>query len=167
MSLTDIQWTPHEALACALCWAGFASPEEYMKDDTPQEYWIRVPPKTRDVYRRRANARMLLAVARGQAVAILAESSKEGEAMKAQAVTLRECPPGLFLFDGILGFKSEYTTESLAYPGFWQCDVYVVESGEFFWGGVADAPTREELLVCPVEARGFRRKPDDATASTQ
>jgi hypothetical protein len=66
-------------------------------------------------------------------------------------VTLGECPAGLFLFDGALGFKSEYKTESQSHPGFWQCDAYVVESGEYFWGGASDAPARERLLVTPLE----------------
>jgi hypothetical protein len=71
-------------------------------------------------------------------------------------VTLGECPKGLFLFDAdghtsCLGFKSEYKTESLSSPGFWQSDAYVVESGEYFWGGVSDPRARESLMVTPVE----------------
>lgn len=66
-------------------------------------------------------------------------------------VPLAECPPGLFLFNGNLGFKSEYKTESMSPPGFWQSDAYVVESGEYFWGGVSDAREREQLIVTPLE----------------
>lgn len=65
-------------------------------------------------------------------------------------VTLGQCPPGLFYFNGTLGFKSEYKTESMSYPGFWQSDAYCVESGEYFWGGTTDAKKRELLLVLPL-----------------
>ena len=64
-------------------------------------------------------------------------------------VKLEECPPGLFLFEGrCLGFKSEYKTQSKS--GVWQSDAYVVESGEYFWGGISDATTREKLMVLPL-----------------
>jgi hypothetical protein len=66
-------------------------------------------------------------------------------------VSLGDCLPGLFIFEGsCLGFKSEYKTESESYPGFWQSDAYVVESGEYFWGGTSDARKREKLLVLPI-----------------
>lgn len=54
-------------------------------------------------------------------------------------VSLRDCPPGLFLFSGILGFKSEYGQ-----------DAYVVESGEFFWGGTSTHEERLKLEVKPI-----------------
>jgi hypothetical protein len=66
-------------------------------------------------------------------------------------VSLAECPPGLFVFGlSCLGFKSEYKTESQSRPGVWQSDAYVVESGEYFWGGTSNAVEREELLVTPL-----------------
>lgn len=65
--------------------------------------------------------------------------------------TLGQCPPGLFMFGSTLGFKSEYKTESLSRPGFWQSDAYVVESGEYFWGGTSDPEAREKLIVAPLE----------------
>lgn len=76
--------------------------------------------------------------------------------MAEREVTLRECPPGLFLFDadghtGCLGFKSEYMTESQSSPGVWQSDAYVVESGEYFWGGTSDPRAREALKVTPLD----------------
>ncbi len=64
---------------------------------------------------------------------------------------LSECLPGLFLFKGSLGFKSEYKTESQSRPGVWQSDAYVVESGEYFWGGTSDPTEREALLVRPLD----------------
>lgn len=73
-------------------------------------------------------------------------------------VTLGECPPGLFMFDGTLSFKSEYKTESMSQPGFWQSDAYVVESGEYFWGGTSDPREREALKVTPID-------PNDATTA--
>ena len=66
-------------------------------------------------------------------------------------VTLGDAPPGLFLYQGTLGFKSEYKTESLSHPGFWQSDAYVVESGEYFWGGTSDPVEREKLMVDLVD----------------
>lgn len=57
--------------------------------------------------------------------------------------TLDDCPAGLFVHDGVLGFKTEYTGP--AGP-----DAYVVLSGEFFWGGVDDVARRRNLIVTPV-----------------
>lgn len=57
--------------------------------------------------------------------------------------TLVDCPPGLFWGEGdwgaAFGFKSEYGD-----------DAYVVESGEFWWGGAKTHPERREQLVRPV-----------------
>jgi hypothetical protein len=95
--------------------------------------------------------------------------------MKVPPMTLGKCPPGLFMFDGTLCFKSEYKTESQSRPGFWQSDAYVVESGEYFWGGVSDPRERERLEVTPIEdderyAAGFAAVlamlPDTAAAGT-
>lgn len=64
-------------------------------------------------------------------------------------VTLNECPEGLFWFEGILGFKSEYCTQ----PGHGaplQCDAYVVASGEYFWGGAKSVEERGSLVVRPL-----------------
>jgi len=68
-------------------------------------------------------------------------------------VRLADCPTGLFLFGGTLGFKSEYATtkqENGATVGV-QCDAYVVSSGEYFWGGVSDWRSRDELMVTPLD----------------
>ncbi len=61
------------------------------------------------------------------------------------ACRLDECPPGLFLFGNCLGFKSEYRNEKGA------SEAFVVETGEFFWGGAKCTAEREALLVTPVE----------------
>lgn len=67
--------------------------------------------------------------------------------------TLDQCPPGLFLFDGSLGFKSEYSTKNDR-AGKYQCDAFVVASGEYFWGGTSDVDARAKLIVEPVEQPG-------------
>lgn len=66
-----------------------------------------------------------------------------------EACTLADCPPGLFLFNGTLGFKSEYIT-TLENPRRYQCDAYVVESGEYFHGGAKDTQERAALIVTPI-----------------
>lgn len=68
--------------------------------------------------------------------------------MSANLVTLNECPPGLFLFGEIIGFKSEYSTINSRNEV--QCDAYCVESGEYFWGGAKSAAERGNLLVQPL-----------------
>ena len=47
-----------------------------------------------------------------------------------EAVPLKECPPGLFLWNGNLCFRSEYAT--MTETNLRQPDAYVVESGEYF-----------------------------------
>lgn len=62
--------------------------------------------------------------------------------------TLADCPPGLFLFDKILGFKTEYSLElgqKEYYP-----QAFVVASGEVFWGGVHTHEERANLMVQPL-----------------
>ncbi len=52
-------------------------------------------------------------------------------------VTLDACPPGLFWFDdgkrSGLGVKTEYVTR--VSDGTLMPDAFVVETGEYFWGG--------------------------------
>ncbi|MDQ1229299.1 hypothetical protein [Sphingomonas sp. SORGH_AS_0879] len=76
-------------------------------------------------------------------------------------VTLAECPPGPFLFDGTLGFKTEYramvadTSPGGSKPGVrfttsrWP-DAYCLSTGEAFWGGTTRHRDRAALLVLPV-----------------
>lgn len=66
-------------------------------------------------------------------------------------IPFKECPEGLFLFNGSLCFKSEYKTQNQS-SGYWQSDAYVVSSGEYFWGGASTAEARDKLLVTPVPA---------------
>ena len=65
--------------------------------------------------------------------------------------SLRDCPPGLFLFGASVALKSEYKTESISYPGVWQSDAYLAKTGEYFWGGTSDPRVREQLEVTPLE----------------
>jgi len=51
--------------------------------------------------------------------------------------TLAACPPGLFVVGDSLGFKSEYGL-----------DAFVVESGEYWWGG---ADKKEEVATQIVQ----------------
>lgn len=67
-----------------------------------------------------------------------------------EIVTLRECPPGPFLFDGTLGFKTEYAEEIPAGSRQWWPGAYCMDSGEFFWGGVTTHKERAELMVRSV-----------------
>ena len=58
---------------------------------------------------------------------------------------LGECPPGLFLFGDCIGFKTKYGNN----------EVYVVSSGEVFWGGVSTEEERHNLIVIPCEYRKY------------
>lgn len=59
-------------------------------------------------------------------------------------VRLKDAPPGLFLWNGVLCFKSEYTMCGLC-P-----ETFVVESGEYFWGDAKMHSERSQLMVEPV-----------------
>lgn len=58
---------------------------------------------------------------------------------------LDACPPGPFLFNGHLGFRSEYWTSSI------KPDAYCMDSGEYFWGGTSSTMERAALIVQPIE----------------
>jgi len=51
-----------------------------------------------------------------------------------------DCPPGLFMVDGTLCCKTEYSDQS----------PFVCESGEIFWGGTDTTDDRNALEVQPV-----------------
>jgi hypothetical protein len=85
-------------------------------------------------------------------------------------VSLAECPPGPFLFEGTLGFKTEYgATRAIGpvnVPGDqirwivtdWP-DAYCMESGEYFWGGTTSHEERARLLVEPVDVMVAHQEP--------
>lgn len=57
--------------------------------------------------------------------------------------TLAECPPGLFEYNGSIGFKSEYLNSEGNIEAF-------NSAGEFFWGGVSTHLERVRVVVQPV-----------------
>lgn len=77
----------------------------------------------------------------------------------AHCVTLAECPPGLFFWNGTIGFKSEYGAMEPAGDGgkAWRVgnrpDAYCADSGEFFWGGSSTHEDRAKVLVMPINAQ--------------
>jgi len=64
-------------------------------------------------------------------------------------VTLDDCPEGLFLFGKTLAVMTEYATDR---SDIRQRDAYIVESGEYFWGGTSYAADRAKLIVQPLAA---------------
>lgn len=100
--------------------------------------------------------------ARSSAPEAPAEAGEIGAEYDAAAhcVTLAECPPGLFLWNGTLGFKSEYgAMEPVGispHHQLWKvgnrADAYCADSGEYFWGGTSNHDDRAKLLVYPVSA---------------
>lgn len=76
-------------------------------------------------------------------------------------VTLADCPPGPFLFDGELCFKTEYramvasgpvvdSPTSVRFVTTRYPDAYCMATGEMFWGGTTKHRDRAKLLVMPV-----------------
>lgn len=83
--------------------------------------------------------------------------------MKAEEVTLAECPVGLFMFKGLLCMKTEYETVNRV-SSCSQSDAYIVSSGEYFWGGAQSAEERQDLMVQPIDLEaGFVIVPRVAT----
>jgi hypothetical protein len=67
-----------------------------------------------------------------------------------EAVRLRDCPPGLFRYNGALGLKTDYRDTER------HSEAYVAVNGEAFWGGAKTKDEREELLVEPIEEHSIR-----------
>jgi len=66
----------------------------------------------------------------------------------AGAVKLKDCPIGLFTSEhGALCLKTEYGDNE------GRIDAYIVDSGEFFWGGTNNAAEQRQVLVTPVVLR--------------
>lgn len=66
--------------------------------------------------------------------------------------TLAECPIGLFLYDGAICLKIEYGDNE------GRIDAYIVDSGEFFWGGAKDRSDQRKVMVIPIELTGFKHR---------
>lgn len=64
-------------------------------------------------------------------------------------VTLAVCPPGAFMFNGHMGFKTEYVSQG------GKTEAYCMSSGEVFIGGAKTPEEREELLVYPVNVEAL------------
>ena len=60
---------------------------------------------------------------------------------------LDECKPGPFTYHDTVGFKTEYVRTEEEFKG--DIEVYVLDSGEMFWGGVTDRKERSALIVQP------------------
>ena len=56
-------------------------------------------------------------------------------------ISLKDCPPGLFVFNGTLGVKDEYRNPPIC-----------ADTGEAFWGGAKTAAERDMLTVQPVRS---------------
>lgn len=72
------------------------------------------------------------------------EPAASDEPVSGRPCRFVDCPPGLFRWQGLLCFKSEYSTKA------GQPDAYCVDSGEYFWGGTnGDLDARRQLIVTP------------------
>lgn len=71
------------------------------------------------------------------------------------AVTLAECPIGLFMAEsGELCLKTEYGNNE------GRIDAYIVSSGEMFWGAAPQTiASQRASLVTPVENVTLRKRP--------
>ena len=67
----------------------------------------------------------------------------------ARAIKLINAPVGLFDIDGVLVLKTEYSTQHE--DGSITPDCYIVDSGEYFWGGVDSVEERNNLMVTPID----------------
>lgn len=65
-------------------------------------------------------------------------------------VPLYMAPVGLFDFDGTLCVKTEYSTNG-------RPDAYIVDSGEYFWGGTSDPSVAARHMVTPLTVRHNKR----------
>lgn len=92
-----------------------------------------------------------------------AQGERGGETL-GELVSLSECPPGLFLWNGTLGFMSEYgAMEPVVMGKTWtvgkRADAYCADSGEYFWGGTSNHDDRAKLMVQPVDAASLLSAP--------
>lgn len=97
-----------------------------------------------------------------------ARAEAQDEGATGEPVALAECPPGLFLWRGTLGFKSEYGAMEPIGSNFktWKvgsrADAYCADSGEYFWGGTSNHADRDKVLVVPVDAASAHPSPTPA-----
>ena len=96
-----------------------------------------------------------------------ARAEAQDEGATGEPVTLAKCPPGLFLWNGTLGFKSEYgAMEPVDLGKTWTIgngpDAYCADSGEYFWGGTSNHADRAKVLVMPIDAARAHPSPTPA-----
>lgn len=70
-------------------------------------------------------------------------------------VPLIDCPPGFFLFDGEVCFKTKYATEVPEGSQQWWPDAYCESTGAYFWGGASSHKERAKLMVRPIDAEAI------------
>lgn len=80
--VSDIKWTAREAIACAYCWSEFKAPDLAFPGGCPEQYWRHISERARNECRAIANKRLLLAVARGQALAIPPEGYLSNDSIR-------------------------------------------------------------------------------------
>lgn len=85
--MSDVEWTAREAMACAYCWSEFNAPEK-TGFSSPEAYWLHISEWARNDCRRIANDMLLLAVARGQARAMLPPDTWDADKMTTLANTI-------------------------------------------------------------------------------
>jgi len=85
---TDIRYTAGEAFAIAYCWAEFSEPEN-TAHESPEAYWASITEAARNECRKVANRLLLLAVARGQAVALATEHLSDDQFISDVAAELQ------------------------------------------------------------------------------
>ena len=69
--------------------------------------------------------------------------------------TLKDCPPGLFFYNGSINLKTEYGTD------FGASEAFCGESGEAFWGGTGSRVAADRLKVTPCRFLVIREDEDD------
>lgn len=60
------------------------------------------------------------------------------------ACKLEECPPGLFVYEGFLGLKTQYHPNG-------KMEVYC-NNGDAFWGQTTTEEEKRKLIVQPVRS---------------
>ena len=77
------------------------------------------------------------------------KASVEPKTKRQRRVRLKNCPIGLFKYDGTICLKTEYSLD----------ECYTVEGGEVFWGdGSKTRETKGDFLVTPTSIEQLQRQ---------